>query len=98
MGFLENYEFPCAGAREGFHFYVNSNLKNYFNFKDLYSVTNLGLVGFNMRFLYAVVGAPGSAHDSRLLEKSSLYTAILDGDIMPDKVIRLRGDFVCYYW
>ena len=98
MGFLEDYEFPCVGAREGFHFCVNSNLKSYFNFKNLYSVTNLGLVGFNMRFLYAAVGAPESAHDARLLEESSLYTGILDRDVMPDKVIRLRGDFVGYYW
>ena len=57
-------------------------------------MTNLGLVGFNMRFLYAVVGAPGSAHDARPLEESSLYAAILDGDVMPDNVVRLRGDFV----
>ena len=31
--FLENYEFPCLGAWEGFHGYINSQLKNYFSFK-----------------------------------------------------------------
>ena len=53
---------------------------------------NLGLVGFNKRFLYAAVGAPVSNHDARLLKESSIYVAMLDGDIMPNKVIRL-GDF-----
>ena len=30
--FLENYEFPCVGAWEGFHAYVCSKLKSYFIF------------------------------------------------------------------
>ena len=36
-------------------------------------MTNLGLVSYNKIFLYAVVGAPGSAHDSRLLKESSIF-------------------------
>ena len=51
------------------------------------------MVGFNKRLLYAAVGAPGSTHDNRLLKESSIYRAILDGDIMPEKVIRL-GDLL----
>ena len=81
-GFLENYEFPWVSAWNGFHVYVNSNLQSYFGFKKRYSMTNLGLVGFSKRFLYAAIGAPGSTHDARLLKESSIYTAILDGDIM----------------
>ena len=50
-GFLENYEFPCVGAWDGFHVYSNSQLKNYFNFKKRYSMTNLGLIGYNKRSL-----------------------------------------------
>ena len=49
-------------------------------------------LGSNKGFLYAVVGAPVSNHDARLLKESSIYAAMLDGDIMPNKVIRL-GDF-----
>ena len=49
-------------------------------------------MGFNKRFPYATVGAPGTTHDARLSKESSIYTAILDGDIKPDKAIRL-GDF-----
>ena len=55
-------------------------------------MTSLDLVGYNKRFLYTLAGASGSARDARLLKESSIYTAILDGDIMPEKVIRL-GDF-----
>ena len=58
-GFLENYDFPCVGAWDGFHVYINSHLKNYFSFKKRHSMTNLGLIGYNKRFLYTAVGAPG---------------------------------------
>ena len=53
--FIENYEFPCAGAWDGFHVYVSSKLKSYFSFKKRYSMSNLALVGCNKRILYAVV-------------------------------------------
>ena len=69
-GFLENYEFPCVGAWDGFHVYINSQLKNYFSFKKRYS---------NKHFPYAAVGAPGSTHDARLLKESSIYVFLLFG-------------------
>ena len=50
-GFIENYEFPCIGAWDGFHVYVGSKLKSYFSFKKRYSMSSLGLVGHNKRFL-----------------------------------------------
>ena len=55
-------------------------------------MTNLGLVGYNKRFLYAAVGAPGSTHDGRLFKESSIFNKILKGDVLPDRVINL-GDF-----
>ena len=36
-------------------------------------MTNLGLTGYNNRFLYAAVGAPGNTHDARLLKESYIY-------------------------
>ena len=42
-GFIENYEFPCVGAWDGFHVHVASRLKNYFSFKNKYRVTGMGL-------------------------------------------------------
>ena len=76
--FLENYEFPCVGAWGGFYVYINSQLKNYFSFKKRYSMTNLGLIGCNKRFLYTVGGAPGSTHDAKLLKESSIYSDIIN--------------------
>ena len=48
----------------GFHVYVESTLKSYFSFKKRHSMTNMGLVIYNKRFLYVAVGAPGSIHES----------------------------------
>ena len=59
-GFIENYEFPCVGAWDGFHVYISSKLKSFYNFKHL--VSNMALVGYKKRFLDQVVGAPGSTH------------------------------------
>ena len=67
--FLENYEFPCVGAWEGFHACVCSKLKSYFIFIKRWTVSNLALVGYNKRMLNSAVGAPGSTHDARMLKK-----------------------------
>ena len=65
--FIENYEFLFVGAWDGFHVCVCSKLNLHFSFKKRYTVSNLGLVGYNKRILYAVVGAPGSTYDARML-------------------------------
>ena len=43
-GFLENYEFPCVDALDGFHVYVSFKLEPYFSFKKCDSISNLGLM------------------------------------------------------
>ena len=55
-------------------------------------MTNLGLVGYNKRFLYAPVDAPGSTHNARLLKESFIFHKILKGHVLPDRVFSL-GDF-----
>ena len=52
-------------------------------------MTNLGLIGYNKRFLYAAVGAPGSTHDARLLKEPSIYSDIINGNVIPDRVVQL---------
>ena len=89
--FMENYEFPCVGAWDGFSVHVASHLKNYFSFKNKYTITSMGLIGHNKRFLHLTTGAPGSTHDARLLRHSSLYKDISNGDGIPNKSIDL-GD------
>ena len=40
-GFIENYEFLCVGAWDGFHVYVSSKLKSFYSFKKRYSMSKL---------------------------------------------------------
>ena len=91
-GLIENYEFLCVGAWNGFHVYVSSKLKSFYSFKKRCSMSNLGLVGYNKRFLYCSVGAPRSTHDSRMLLGASLYEKNISESIIPNKGITL-GDF-----
>ena len=85
-GFLENFEFPCVGAWDGFHVYVSSKLKLYFSFKKRCSMSNLGLVTYINKFLYCAVGAPRS---TRMLRNSATYQKIVTGHAVPDRVIDL---------
>ena len=55
-GFIENYGFPCVAAWDGFHIYVSTRLKQFYSFKKRYTVTNMGVVSYSRRFLYAAVG------------------------------------------
>ena len=55
-------------------------------------MANLGLIGYNKRFLYAAVGAPWSTHNARLLKESPIYSDIINGNVIPDRVVQL-GDF-----
>lgn len=90
QGFLENWEFPCVGAWDGFHVYVSSRLKNFYSYKKRYSVTNMGFIGYNKRFMFAAVGAPGSTHDSRLLKNCEVYSEIEHGKVLPKKSLNLQ--------
>lgn len=88
--FLENWEFPCVGAWDGFHVYVTTTLKNFYSYKKRYSVTNMALIGYNKRFMFAAVGAPGSTHDSRLLRSCNIYSEIEKGHIFPNRSVNLH--------
>ena len=55
-------------------------------------MANLGLIGYNKRFLYAAVGAPWSTHNARLLKESPIYSDIINRNVIPDRVVQL-GDF-----
>ena len=83
-GFIENYEFTCIGAWDDFHVYVCSKLKNHYNFKHRYSISNQR---YNKRFLNLTVWAPGSAHDARFLRNVHILKQILNGQGLPDKTV-----------
>jgi hypothetical protein len=86
--FLENWEFPCVGAWDGFHVYISTKLKNYFSFKKRYSVSCMGFIASNKKFFWAAVGAPGSTHDSRLLRSCTIFDEIQKGCVFPNAVLR----------
>ena len=87
VGFLKTMN---SHVWDGLHLYISSKLKSFFSFEKRYTMTNLGLVGYNKIFLYASVGAPGNAHDTGLLKESSIFHKILKGDALPDRVISLE--------
>ena len=87
QNFLENWEFPCVGAWDGFHVYVCTKLKNYFSFKKRYSVSCMGFIASNKKFFWVAVGAPGSTHDSRLLRSCTLFHEIEQGCVFPNSVL-----------
>ena len=87
IGFIENDHFPCVAAWDGFHLFIGPNLKNHYSFKKRYSVSYMGLVSYNKRFLAASVDAPGSTHDSRLLQYTKVFNDIVNGSVLPDKAI-----------
>ena len=91
-GFIENSGFPAVGIWDRFHIHVNLQLKANFSFKNKYTVNNLALTSYNKRFLYEVVGAPGSTHDARMLKESSFFYEVFTGRSLPDQKINL-GDF-----
>ena len=78
-GSIENCEFRCVGAWDGFHVHVACGLKNYYRFKNKCTVTSTGLGGYSKRFLHLATGAPGSVHDARLLRYSTLFKKIVAG-------------------
>ena len=85
--FIEDWKFPCVGAWDGFHVYINCHLKNCFSFKKRYSATNMGLIASNKRFLWAGVGAPGSMHDTTLLHSADIFSAIETSHCIPHQVL-----------
>ena len=64
---------------DGFHVHMTIRLKNYFSFKNKYTVTRIGLVGYKKRFLHLATGAPGNMHDARLLRHTSSFKEISNG-------------------
>ena len=88
-GSLQNYAIPCVGAWDGFYMYVRSKLKSYFTFKKRDSMSNLGLVSYNKKFLYCAVRTRGSTHDARMLRNSAIYQKKFTGHTVPGRVINL---------
>ena len=64
----------------------------------MYTMSSLGLVGYNKAFLYAAVRAPGSTHDARLLKSTCLYQSILKDSVrtITLKIQKRKIDVCCF--
>lgn len=51
----------------------------------------MGFIASNKRFLWAGVGAPGSMHDSTLLQSTDIFNAIETVHCIPNQVLELHG-------
>lgn len=69
---------------------ASTKLKNFYSFKKRYSVSSMGFIGSNKRFLWAAVGVPGWTHDSRLLKSCSLYNEIQNKQVFSNATVDLQ--------
>ena len=73
------WKFPYAFAGiDGSHLPIKfpiggeEAMKQYYNFKNLYSVVLHDLIDANYRFIWASLGASGNTHDSTCFQVTSL--------------------------
>ena len=70
-------------------------MKQYYNYKNFYSVILLALVDAHYRFIWASIGAPGNTHDSTLFQSTNLRSRITSCEIFPAQTLaKPYGDAV----
>ncbi|GBG73117.1 hypothetical protein CBR_g12834 [Chara braunii] len=88
--------FPnCHGAVDCTHIYVdkpaNAPSENYFDRKHRFSVIAQVVVDLNLRVLDVFVGYPGSCHDIRVIQLSSLSRRAEEGTLFRGPPVTLPG-------
>ncbi len=66
--------------------------REYYNFKNFYSIVMMGMLDAKYRFVWASVGLPGSVHDATILQSSAMYRKLKDGDILPEIFKEFEGE------
>ena len=93
--FEESYQIPqIMGAINGCHIEINAppdNREDYFNRKQHYSVNLQGTVDWNLKFMHATVGYPGSIHDAWVLRLSGLYELAENEQILSGPTRNING-------
>ena len=86
-----HYKYVFA-ALDGLHCSIKcpaggeESMKEYYNFKNFYSVLLLALVDAYFRFLWASIGATGNTRYSIYFQSTSLWEKIAKGELIPSKV------------
>ena len=78
-------KYPPGGAQA---------MKQYHNFKNFYSVILLALVDAKYRFISASLGAPGNTHESTLFQSTTLWSNVINGDVLSETVAKTNDDIV----
>ena len=84
------WQFPCCwSAIDGCHISIKcpagglESSKEYHNFKNFYSIVLMGMVDAKYRFIWASCGYPGNSHDSIIMQSTTLWQDITQGEILP---------------
>ena len=94
----DKWQFPSAfGGVDGCHIPMkcpsggNKARKEYYNFKNSYSIVMMGVAGADNKFLWTSVELPGSSNDACTFQASLLYQNIVANDFLPEiqKVVKL---------
>ena len=65
--------------------------KEYFCYKNFYSIIRMGVVDAQCRFLWASCGSPGGAHDATVFKVSKLYKKLNNNDHFPELSTEING-------
>ena len=68
-------------------------MKQYQNFKNVYSIVLLALVDPKYCFTWAS-GAPGNTYDSTLFESTSPWEKVTTGSIIPQSALKIEGQAI----
>lgn len=84
------WQFPyCWAAVDGCHVPIKcppggpESRKEYYNFKNFYSVIMMGLVDSNYRFIWGTCGFPGNSHDAIVFQSTKLWSDIRESEFLP---------------
>lgn len=85
------WQFPCCwSAIDCCHIPVKCPLgdlqscKEYYNFKNFYSIVMMGMVDLNYRFVWGTCGFLGSSHNDVILQSTQLWADIKEHGQIPD--------------
>ena len=85
----EFWQFPCCWtAIDGCHIPMKcppgglQACKEYYNFKNFYSIVLMAMVDSHYRFVWGSCGFPGNSHDAVIFRSTDLWTRIQEGFIL----------------
>lgn len=81
---MQTFDFPYAfAALDGCHIPIKcphdvAGRRDYYNYKNFYSIVLMALVDAKGRFIWAQAGMPGNVHDSTILQSTNIWHQLPD--------------------